>query len=107
MRRFGWPGDHTCGFFEIPSPIDRATMRIIANSSHGWDHVSVSRKNRCPNWPEMDRIKRLFFKPDEVVVQFHVAESDHVNCHPYCLHLWKSWDQSYELPDPILVGPKP
>lgn len=107
IERFGWSGDDTCGYFSVPSKIDRAPLRVIASCALGWDHVSVSRKNRCPNWPEMDQIKRLFFKPFEVAVQFHVAESEHINIHPHCLHLWRSWDQQYELPDPIMVGPNP
>ena len=29
-----------------------------------WEHVSVSTKNRTPNWYEMDFIKDLFWKED-------------------------------------------
>lgn len=55
------------------------------------DHVSVTILNqeRCPTWEEMCWAKRLFFHPNECVVQFHPSEEDYVNCHPYCLHLWK------------------
>lgn len=105
FERFGSFGDHSCGFFEIPSTTDQGTLRVIASTHHGWDHVSVSRKNRCPNWPEMSQIKRLFFLPDETAVEFHVPESQHINCHPYCLHLWRSHTQTYELPPAEFVGP--
>lgn len=40
--RFGSVGDHTCGMFEVPSPIDGQALRIIASNAEGWDHVSVS-----------------------------------------------------------------
>ena len=85
----GWPGDCTCGLFIIPSLIDRAPLRVIASSGEGWDHVSVSRKNRCPNWEEMEQIAALFFEDDEVAMQLHVPRSQHLNLHPYCLHWWR------------------
>ena len=100
---FGFFGDETCGSFNVPSCIDKANLHVIAVSGRGWDHISVSRKNRCPNWPEMDQIKRLFFKPDEIVIQFHVGEKQHISIHPYTLHLWKSWTQIYELPPPEFI----
>ena len=103
---FGSFGDETCGIFLIPSQIDKADLKCIAAAGRGWDHVSVSRKNRCPNWPEMDRVKRLFFLPSETVVQFHVPEDEHISFHPFTLHLWRSWTQSYNLPPPEWVGPK-
>lgn len=101
---WGWEGDHTCGAFEVLSAIDRAPMRVIASSEGGWDHVSVSRVNRCPNWIEMEQVKRLFFQDNETAMQLHVPASDHINNHPYCLHLWRP--QKAEIPRPpgIFVG---
>lgn len=64
-------------------------LRVIASSGGGWDHVSVSLADRCPTWHEMDAMKRVFFRPDEVAMQLHPAEKDHVNCHPFTLHLWR------------------
>ena len=78
---YGFEGDETCGAFSVPSPIDRQPLVIVASSEGGWDHVSVSRKNRCPNWAEMEHIARLFFRDDETAVQFHVPPSDHINVH--------------------------
>jgi hypothetical protein len=65
--------------------------QVIASDGEGWDHVSVIIKgvNRTPRWDEMCMIKDLFFHPDEVAVQFHPKESDYINVHPYCLHLWR------------------
>lgn len=97
-RHWGWLGDETCGMFVVPSPIDGAPMKVVASSGEGWDHVSVSRKNRCPNWPEMDHVKRMFFKDDEVAIQLHVPPRDHINQHNYCLHLWRP--QLKDIPMP-------
>jgi hypothetical protein len=102
---YGSVGDETCGAFEVPSPIDKAPMFVVASSGCRWDHVSVSRTNRCPNWPEMEYVRQLFFKDDETAMQLHVPAKDHVNCHPYCLHLWRPQYADIPRPPAILVGP--
>jgi hypothetical protein len=100
---YGSVGDETCGAFDVPSPIDKAPMLAIASSGYGWDHISVSRANRCPNWPEMEFVRRMFFKDDETVMQLHVPESEHVNLHPNCLHLWRSQTQPIPVPPKWMV----
>ena len=102
---WGSTGDETCGAFLLPSPIDKAPLRVIASSGLGWDHVSVSRANRCPNWPEMDYVKRLFFQDDETAMQLHVPPADHLSFHPNCLHLWRPQDVEIPRPPAILVAP--
>jgi hypothetical protein len=97
-RYYGWEGDESCGAFDLPSLIDGQSLRVIASSGSGWEHVSVSRSNRCPNWPEMEFIKRKFFGDDETVMQLHVPRSEHINEHPYCLHLWRP--QHVPIPRP-------
>lgn len=92
------------GAFEIPH--NSNMIKIIASDGEGWDHVSVSLKNRCPNWPEMCFIKNLFWAPEECVIQYHPPESEYVNHHPHCLHLWQPQNYEIPIPDSILVGPK-
>lgn len=103
IEAYGWAGDGTCGAFSIPSPIDRQPLMIVASANEGWDHVSVSRKNRCPNWAEMEHIARLFFADDETAVQFHVPPDRHINVHPYCLHWWRPLGVELPLPPAIFV----
>jgi hypothetical protein len=78
---------------------------VIASSDDGWDHVSVSRRNRCPNWPEMAYIKKLFFQKDVTVMELHVPESQHINLHPNCLHLWCPQDAEIPRPPAYMVAP--
>ena len=80
-------------------------LMVIVSWGMGWDHVSVSRKNRCPDWDEMCRVKNIFWGPEECVVQYHPAKSEYKNFHRFCLHLWKP--QGVELPTPqsIMVAP--
>jgi hypothetical protein len=105
IRHWGWAGDETCGAFELPSPIDKSGLRVVASSGEGWDHVSVSRVNRCPNWQEMEYVKRMFFRDNETAMQLHVPPSDHLNLHPHCLHLWRPLDQEIPRPPAIMVAP--
>lgn len=95
-----------CGYFVVPIPESRRNFNVIVSDGGGWDHVSVSLPDRCPTWEEMCAIKRLFFAPDEVVMQLHPAERNYRNCHPYCLHLWRPQEQTIPLPDPLMVAPE-
>jgi hypothetical protein len=71
-----------------------------------WEHVSVSRADRCPLWDEMCQVKDLFWDAEDCVVQFHPPRSEYVNQHPYCLHLWRRPGYEYTLPPALLVGVK-
>ena len=76
---------------------------IVASWGGGWEHVSVSLKNRCPTWDEMCMVKEIFWKDDEVVVQFHPKKSEYVNIHPYCLHMWRNIGSEFETPPKLFV----
>ena len=98
-------GDGLWAFLAHPSYRPNA-VAIVASWGGGWEHVSVSLKKRCPTWDEMCLVKDLFWAEDECVVQFHPPKAEYVNCHPYCLHLWKRVGAEYELPPSIFVGSK-
>ena len=93
--------DEQGGAFEVTVP--GAKLRVIASTGLGWDHVSVSLKDRCPDWAEMERVKRIFFKDDEIAYQFHMPPSDHINIHPYTLHIWRCQDLEMPTPPRITV----
>ena len=115
---WGWDGDETCGAFSIAFRTSQlagiiggrvyqqvVVLRVISSTGEGWDHVSVSLRDRCPTWDELEHVKRLFFRDDEVAMQLHVPPSQHVNVHPYCLHLWRPNDgREIPLPPSIMVG---
>jgi hypothetical protein len=63
-----------------------------------WEHVSVSLPVRCPTWQEMQFVKRLFWTPDECVVQFHPADADHISHHEFCLHMWRPIGIEFPMP---------
>ena len=99
------------GLFMIPlakKGKKKLIAKVIASDGAGWEHVSVSlNRDRCPLWEEMCKIKALFWGPEDVVVQYHPAESNYVNLHPYCLHLWRPNDgNELRTPEAWMVGPK-
>lgn len=86
------------------------TLRVISSGTdheHGWEHVSVSVRGRCPTWEEMQYVKELFWRDDECTLQLHPAKSQYVNFHPHCLHMWRPLTQDVPQPPMELVGPVP
>jgi len=83
--------------------VERHGVRLSVISSgvdveHGWEHVSVSHPQRCPTWDEMQFVKELFWKDDEVVIQYHPAKKDYVNVHGHCLHMWRPLSGMIPMP---------
>lgn len=68
-------------------------LRVIASNGLGWEHVSVSRQDRCPTWAEMCAVKAFFWDKEDTVVQFH----------PNCLHLWRPTTFQIQTPPNYLV----
>ena len=93
------------GRFYVASCVDRQDMVVIATVGDDWEHVSVSRPKRTPHWAEMEQVKRTFFMPDETAMQLHVPAEDHVNHHPFCLHLWRPVGIEIPRPPAEYVGP--
>jgi len=78
-------------------------MGIIVSWGMGWDHVSVSRQDRCPTWDEMEYVRTLFFDESEWVVQFSAPRSKHINIHPNCLHMWRPQNEQLPTPPAVMV----
>jgi len=97
------------GAFFVHGPCGEE-LKIIASDgtlseSAGWEHVSVSTRRRVPNWTEMCCVKALFWSAEETVIQLHPPQSEYINNHPFCLHLWKP-PYALALPPGLLVGDK-
>lgn len=76
-------GEGHCGFFVVDG------LRIQSSRDRDWEHVSVSRPDRCPTWEEMCAVKDMFWADDECVMQLHPPKADYRNLHQFCLHLWR------------------
>lgn len=81
-------------------------VTAIATDDEGWEHVSVSRRDRCPTWYEMCQVKALFWDPEDCVLQYHPPASEYVSNHDFCLHLWRPVGQAVPMPPAWMVGIK-
>jgi hypothetical protein len=98
LKHFGSYGGADCGAFMVPYPRTGVSLRILAASGEGWDHVSVSLPDRVPNWYEMQFVHRTFFKSDEIAWEYHMPQRKHINIHPFVLHLWRK--KRFKIPVP-------
>lgn len=96
----GWAEAH------LASSKKSTPAMVVFSWGYGWDHVSVSFPNRTPTWEEMCEIKSMFFYPEETAWEYHPMESEYVNVHPYCLHLWRLQQPGMPLPPSWMVGAK-
>lgn len=100
----GIDGGHGWLLLDMKKPNKRAS--VVWSNGDGWDHVSVAWPSRCPTWEEMCLVKKMFFYPEEVCVEYHPAESEYVNNHPYCLHIWRPQNETIPTPPSYMVGLK-
>lgn len=103
------------GEFVIKTPFNSHLFLIVQNHDAEWwaanfplpafEHVSVrvTTAERCPTWDEMKFVKDLFFKPEELVIQYHPPAAVYVNNQPHTLHLWRVVDVDIPLPPIICV----
>ena len=104
-----WWNQHTIGFngaFMFAVRGEARAVCCLASDGHGWQHVSVSfgrNSSKTPSWEIMCWVKRLFWEPEDIVMQLHPAESQYVNQHPGCLHLWRPLEEKIPLPPAVMV----
>ena len=78
-------------------------LHVIASDGGGWEHVSVSREDRIPNWREMCHVKDMFWDAEDCVIQYHPPKSKYVNNHKFVLHLWRPIGVDVPMPPLVMV----
>lgn len=63
-----------------------------------WAHVSCSYRDRLPSYADLVDVKAVLFGADRAAYQVFPRERDHVNIHPYVLHLWGALDGDDPIP---------
>ncbi len=103
------------GAFFVTCPETGRQLRLISSRGEDWgesglpgcpwEHVSVSLRSpdKTPCWAEMEWVRSLFWRDDELVVQFSPPRAEKVNLHNGCLHLWRPTDGHIRLPPTICV----
>lgn len=100
-----FPIEYKNGKVKIVNKEDKV-LTFVFSFGGGWEHLSVSTPARTPSWDEMQKMKEIFWKDDEVCMQLHPRKEDYVNNHPHCLHIWKPINKKIPTPPSIMVGLK-
>lgn len=62
---------------------------VTVSKDAGKWHLSISRKDRLPNYDEIKYARYAYLPEDIVVAQLFPPKEDLVNLHQFCLHLWE------------------
>lgn len=62
---------------------------LVITKDAGLYHLSISRKDRLPSYDELKSARYQFLPEVPYMVQIFPPESDFVNVHEFCLHLWQ------------------
>lgn len=68
---------------------------VIISKDAGLWHMSMSRKDRLPNYDEMKTARYQFFPDLDYMIQIFPPKQDFVNVYQFCLHLWEPKDLVY------------
>lgn len=70
-----------------------------ADDQTDWIHASVSRRDRAPDYEDLTALHAAVWGRDGWSYQVFAPAADHVNIHPYALHLWGLPDGRPLLPN--------
>jgi hypothetical protein len=88
---FGWQVSH------------HRKILVMVGIGGGWDHVSVSHRDKTPTYQEMKKVKRWCFKPTEWVVEYHPPSSDYISINDNVLHMWLPQEELLPTPPMEMV----
>jgi hypothetical protein len=63
--------------------------QVIVSKDAGMWHLSISRKDRLPNYDEIKYARYAYLPEDIVVAQLFPPKHEFINLHSFCLHLWE------------------
>lgn len=64
---------------------------IITGEIHDgkkWLHISFAKPDAMPTYYDIQRVKENYLGKDRKAIMVFPEEKNHVNIHPYCLHLF-------------------
>lgn len=63
--------------------------QVIVSLDDGLWHMSISFPNRLPTYDELKKARYKYLPEVHYAAQIFPPESEFVNVHPYCIHLWE------------------
>lgn len=106
-KKNGFGGTYNIVEYKNGKPKIKQQLNFMISWACGFEHLSVSTPVRCPTWNEMQMMKEIFFKDDEVCMQLHPAKENYINNMEYCLHIWRPINKEIPCPPNIMVGLRP
>ena len=76
----------------------RVIQEIETHDGKEWLHTSMSRPDRIPSYQDITAVKDQFIGSARKAIIVLPSREEHVNIHPFCLHLY-SCLQEDGLPD--------
>lgn len=73
-------------------------VTVGVHDGEQWVHASIAHPETMPTYEELVLLHKAVFG-DRWAYQVFAPPSDHVNIHPYALHLWGRLDGTNQLPD--------
>jgi len=93
----GWRMDHKARNGRIIITASELT-KVGAPAGQEWLHASISWADALPTYDDMAALHKAVW-PEGYAYQVFAPPSQHVNLHPYALHLWGLADGSPQLPE--------
>jgi hypothetical protein len=90
--------DNSCRYINYTQKLLAIVSCSRENDGHFWIHLSVSHRDRQPNWQELAETKAVFLG-DREGYTVHPPKRRYVNLHPNVLHVFARLDDSAVLPD--------
>lgn len=91
--RVRWPGGK--GFRHVGHGLLVLISVSVEEDGLRWMHLSFSHRNRTPTYENMALVKETFVGEHRKAIMVLPGKHEHVNVHPYCLHLWHCVDGDY------------
>ena len=77
---------------EITEPVYEGKFmgcNLVITKDAGLHHLSISRRDRLPNYNELKSARYQFLPDVPYMIQIFPPTEDFVNVHQFCLHLWE------------------
>jgi len=84
----------------LPQTYRFSKCNVLVSNDGGLWHLSISRKDRLPNYDEVKYARYAYLPDDITVAQLFPPKTDFVNMHQFCLHLWELAAPELWLPSP-------
>lgn len=75
----------------------RVIQEIEIHDGKEWLHTSLSRQDRIPSYQDILMVKDQFIGTERKAIMVFPSRKEHVNMHPFCLHLYSNEEDG--LPD--------